>query len=92
MTITTTPNRTAAAVVAAAGAEPATVTEAEAMTALSPEDQIANVLHSLDLLVNGSSHRYRMDAIRSTVAQLGEMWEQYRADELMPIPDDGIPF
>lgn len=39
----------------------------------TPEQQIDNVLRSLSKLVNGSAHRYRMDAIRSTVAQLEEM-------------------
>ena len=59
---------------------------------ISPEERIENVLHALHTLVNAPAHHHRMDAIRSTTAQLAEMWQKYRAGELEPIADDGLPF
>ena len=74
----------------AAGA--GTVTEATEIFTLSPEAQIANVLRSLDSMVTGPAHRYRMDAIRSTVNQLNDMWRAYQVGELEPITTGELPF
>lgn len=64
-------------------------------TKVSPEDQIDNVLKALENLA--SPHLVyrngRMDAIRSSIGQLRDLWTRYKAGELEPIIDDPeIPF
>jgi len=58
---------------------------------ITPEQRLENVKAALRDLEQSKRHRGRINAIRSTRAQLAEMWVKYRRGELTPVTDD-LPF
>lgn len=60
--------------------------------AITAEQRIDNELNALLKLIDGEVHKHRMAAIRATAHQLCDLWQQYKAGELMPLAGDDCPF
>jgi hypothetical protein len=56
------------------------------------EQQIDNVLQTLDKAVHGPAHPGRMFIVRSTVEQLCKLWNEYKAGGLPPLEGDDLSF
>jgi len=55
---------------------------------VTSEQQVTNIIEYLYKLVQPKKMKYRMEEIRSAVAQLKDMWEAYLRDEIESVPGD----
>lgn len=58
---------------------------------ITPEKQIENVINEMKGYMDAPPFNGRVQIMRRSLSQLGDMWKKYQRGELLPV-DNKIPF